>query len=448
MIAQHHVIVNQVRFRRRKPPRNTTRIQQLGNTTNDYLARIKRPLLALKERIVKKQVFDININTRLSSSKEADAKATAVSTTHREGLDKPALEVAAPVLSLDPHMSNIPAEIRLNIWRMCWEPRTVEVHPYINDRELDDIALFASTTFRSTTPPPATLHICSESRIETLKYYSLVFAARSKFPEVYFNFDLDRLYIREADMFRGLSFATTFSARDLKRIRHLAISDRYIQYLMGERQRNPSPQNDIRSLACLLLQSKGRNHMSGVNIWESLEQLDIVIDNKKGQRDDRICSWIREGIFVCAHCVLVELKASFDQWPDGPRPTIKACASSFRRVQMNSETPEIGKIIQRNGHLIFSPCCRLRPGELLEALRRLENPPDRPQWVSVVRILGLQIGRYPGSLPCRCRLENYILSEGLSPYGSRFYAFNRRDGGELGRLCKKWLRYTPFIEPR
>jgi hypothetical protein len=33
---------------------------------------------------------------------------------------------------------DLPTELRLQIWRSCWEPRMVEVHCHINDRDQDE----------------------------------------------------------------------------------------------------------------------------------------------------------------------------------------------------------------------------------------------------------------------------------------------------------------------
>jgi hypothetical protein len=79
----------------------------------------------------------------------------------------------------------LPAELLHEIWSLCWEPRIVEVHPHTNDEIQDKIELFSSDTYRSTAKPPVTLFICRQSRIDTLRYYTLSFAAYKQEPQVY-----------------------------------------------------------------------------------------------------------------------------------------------------------------------------------------------------------------------------------------------------------------------
>lgn len=439
----HHTIVNTVRMPKRK--KRARQNSSLGKRTLDYLAKFKRPFLELKGRISETKIFHIKLNSR--SPRTTGKKAgVEVSVVDLESLENgTASKVNTPIPSLDPNRSSLPTELRLKIWRMCWEPRTVEVHHCVNDKAAEEVMPFSSTTFRSAARLPVTLHICKESRSETLRHYSLAFAARNKPPEIYFNFNLDRLYVREADMYRGPAFCATFPPLDLMRLKHLAIPDRYIQHLIGERQRRPSLQLDSRPLSSLLLESRTSYSLSIPNLWQSLEELDIVIDDDKRQRHDRINSWVKEGVYVCAHCVLAELQTSFNAWPDSPPVTPRARTTRGKRLEFNPGPPEHKPIIQREGYVIFMPCCRLRPDELLETLRELDNPPDKPKWATFSRVFGIHDQNLPESMPCRCRLENYLLSEGLTSYSTR-WAFKGKNGGELGRLCKKWLQYIPFNE--
>ena len=425
----------------------------LGHKAIECLAKIKVPFQVIKGKVVEKQVFKFNSRLNRTSSQKTEVEVTVIEAIQTESCEDSAeseaeAETEVSGVSLDPYRSNLPAELRLKIWRMCWEPRTVEVHPYINDREQDNYELFSSTSHRSATALPVTLHVCSESRFETLKHYTLTFAAKSQPPQVYFNFNLDRLYLREADMYRGESFTDTFAEADLKRLQRLAIPDRYIQHLLGERARRLSLQTEGRPLCNLLFETRAKYRPAFRSPWQALQELDVMIDDDNRQRDDRVCSWVKEGLFVCAHCLVVELRSSLNGWADGPVIHLEARDMDDTRIEMNPAPPERKPIVQRDGHLIYMPCCRLRPDELLVSLRLMDNPPDKPKWINYVNMLGIQIRKFPTDMPCRCRLESYLLSENLTPFTSRFYNFNRRELGELGRLCKKWLPLTEFHRDR
>jgi hypothetical protein len=106
--------------------------------------------------------------------------------------------------------ADLPAELRLLIWRSCWEPRIVELYSWMTDEAQDSVSLLSSDVYRSTSKPPQTLFICRESRYETLKHYKRSFAALYKEPTVYFNFEIDTLYLRNADVLRFYNFSLTF----------------------------------------------------------------------------------------------------------------------------------------------------------------------------------------------------------------------------------------------
>jgi hypothetical protein len=123
----------------------------------------------------------------------------------------------------------LPAELRHEIWSLCWEPRTVEVHPYTNDEIQDKIELFSSDTYRSTAELPKTLFICRTSRIDTLKYYKLSFAAYNQAPQVYFNFQIDELCVKHPELARFQQFFLMFPHEDLSKLQHLRISENIMQ---------------------------------------------------------------------------------------------------------------------------------------------------------------------------------------------------------------------------
>lgn len=431
MYAQHYTLVNQV-----NPPKRRSRTRQRLRSSTNYCLAIIKPLLSLKERIIN-QILG-NTNTNVPTRKEAGTTVTVVDITQGESPGEPGSEIEAQVPSLDRRRSKLPLEVRLQIWRLCWVPRLVEVHHYVHDRVLDDRRRFDSNTFRSASRPPATLQVCRESRIETLKHYSLAFAARSNaLPEVYFNFNLDRLYIKEADMLTNSPLTSMFLVRDVRRVQVLALPDCYIQQLMRERQIAPEL-----SLAFLLFRTSFSD-LRGPYFWESLREIDIVIDVSR-QRDDRVNSWVTESYFICAHCVIDHLKQSISYWPNGPKISVEGYNYPFEHIEIDPQPPALKPIIKQRSHFVYKACCRLRSAELLTSLRRLENPPKKPKWLLL--IFGSQLWTCQNCMPCRCRLESFILSQGLGLYDSVYNGSSTCcDVGELGGLCKKWLNHTRFL---
>ncbi|KAK7753683.1 hypothetical protein SLS62_004305 [Diatrype stigma] len=80
--------------------------------------------------------------------------------------------------------SQLPAELRLEIWRLSCSERVVEV--FYNSEE--DRCL-------TTSRPPAILHTCRESRNEGLRIFKNSFGTNSHEPNIYFCPYLDTLYL-------------------------------------------------------------------------------------------------------------------------------------------------------------------------------------------------------------------------------------------------------------
>ncbi|KAJ2997359.1 hypothetical protein NUW58_g669 [Xylaria curta] len=78
----------------------------------------------------------------------------------------------------------LPAELRLQIWRLSCHRRVVEVS---YDPEEDRCTTTASV--------PAVLHACHESRSEALRMYKKSFGTMSHEPRIYFHRELDTLYL-------------------------------------------------------------------------------------------------------------------------------------------------------------------------------------------------------------------------------------------------------------
>jgi len=85
----------------------------------------------------------------------------------------------------------LPVELRLHIWNVAREPRIVEVRFYHDRRK---------NKHKYITQQPVLLQVCQQSRKEALKWYQKVFRSRWAlnrvgFDSVYFDFDLDILFI-------------------------------------------------------------------------------------------------------------------------------------------------------------------------------------------------------------------------------------------------------------
>ncbi|CAJ2513789.1 Uu.00g019080.m01.CDS01 [Anthostomella pinea] len=78
----------------------------------------------------------------------------------------------------------LPAELRLDIWRLSCHQRVVEV---FYDSEQDQCT--------TTATPPAVLHACHESRLEALRIYKMSFGTKTHEPRIYFCHDMDTLYL-------------------------------------------------------------------------------------------------------------------------------------------------------------------------------------------------------------------------------------------------------------
>lgn len=86
----------------------------------------------------------------------------------------------------------LPTEIRLKIWLLAAEePRTVHLKCQKEAYSYGTGQRFFAKSFTSTTPPPAVLHVCRESRSETLSEYKLSFATPHTPGQVYIAYERD-----------------------------------------------------------------------------------------------------------------------------------------------------------------------------------------------------------------------------------------------------------------
>lgn len=136
---------------------------------------------------------------------------------------------------------NLPSELRLRIWQHTWKSRTISVedwhadhgntdvpNPAYNERrtrtmlprpQWEQEGLYQDprlmevfnetldpadrpkilTITSSSSPLPVSLWTTSESREETLRHYTLCFGVEGGLTRVYFNFNLDTLYLNAKD---------------------------------------------------------------------------------------------------------------------------------------------------------------------------------------------------------------------------------------------------------
>jgi hypothetical protein len=90
------------------------------------------------------------------------------------------------------HFQSLPSELRLRIWGFALAvPRDVDIacNTGIIQRGVPRTAKY----FHSSTPPPALLHVCHESRFEGLKIYSPCFQTESSPRYIYVSFSQDTI---------------------------------------------------------------------------------------------------------------------------------------------------------------------------------------------------------------------------------------------------------------
>ncbi|KAI0542966.1 hypothetical protein GGR58DRAFT_3469 [Xylaria digitata] len=110
--------------------------------------------------------------------------------------------------------ARLPTELRLQIWRSSCHRRVVDV--YYDSKKCRCI---------TTATVPAVLQTCHESRCEALRIYKRSFGTVSHEPRIYFNRDIDTLYIPRPSFMGYDDSSRSFAdlIRDADYIVHLAI---------------------------------------------------------------------------------------------------------------------------------------------------------------------------------------------------------------------------------
>jgi hypothetical protein len=120
----------------------------------------------------------------------------------------------------------LPAELRLMIWAAALPgPRLVDVKFHFTDEG----SRFGSLPMRCTsrTPPPAILGVCSESREEALKKYSLCFTMWGGEATIYFDVEVDNLFItcnEPMDLLSSLHIVGGLAIPSFQGLRHLTLA--------------------------------------------------------------------------------------------------------------------------------------------------------------------------------------------------------------------------------
>lgn len=135
-----------------------------------------------------------------------------------------------PTTTTPPHdfplFSKLPTELRVMIWREVLPgPRLVEA----NFQFEDNVYRFGSAPMycMSRTSPPALLSVCYESREEALKKYSLCFAMEAEQPRIYFDMNVDNLFITcddPMDLLTALDAAGGLAMPSFTKLRHLTLA--------------------------------------------------------------------------------------------------------------------------------------------------------------------------------------------------------------------------------
>jgi hypothetical protein len=126
----------------------------------------------------------------------------------------------------------LPLELRLKIWQtMLPGPRTVNIQYKMKYDEFDGKKVSSFTGWTSFDPVPVALHVCQESREESLKRYQTSFGSYFHASKIYFDFSKDILRfgaddgssknIYLLDIFLGGGY---HGANDVEKVRSMIVS--------------------------------------------------------------------------------------------------------------------------------------------------------------------------------------------------------------------------------
>jgi len=126
----------------------------------------------------------------------------------------------------------LPLELRLKIWQtMLPGPRTVNIRYQMKYDSFNGKTISSFTGWTSPDPVPVGLHVCQESREESLKHYQKSFGSYFHASKIYFDFSRDTLRfgaddgssknIYLLDIFLGGGY---HGANDVEKVRSMIVS--------------------------------------------------------------------------------------------------------------------------------------------------------------------------------------------------------------------------------
>ncbi|KAH6717012.1 hypothetical protein BKA61DRAFT_733216 [Leptodontidium sp. MPI-SDFR-AT-0119] len=124
--------------------------------------------------------------------------------------ERKASKMPAPLKSFT-LFPKLPTEIRIMIWDLTLEARTVEIQ------------WTETCGFFTRVPPPKALRVCRDSRDAVKSKYPLCFGNVIYPPSITFNFSLDTLYVDQDFQHQALHFLASLSTEEISKIQYLAV---------------------------------------------------------------------------------------------------------------------------------------------------------------------------------------------------------------------------------
>lgn len=201
--------------------------------TNKLLAADERGESPSPDVKLDSQLPDSRLETSVVSEQDERCTTLTINLKHQKDIQIPKEQPEGKAPGVCQHdntttttkasFNTLPAEIRVKIYKMSWEPRRVTLarswlagpedlldyafHSRTEGRNIYDFFEDGevTTVSRSTAKPPVSLWINQESRYETLRYYEIAFACpKNGSSHVYFNFQIDELEIRRHGDLQGI----------------------------------------------------------------------------------------------------------------------------------------------------------------------------------------------------------------------------------------------------
>lgn len=193
------------------------------------------------------QLPDSQFETSVVSEQDERSTTLTINLKHQKDLNPPKEQPEGKASDVCQHEINttttkasfntLPAELRVKIYKMSWQPRRVTLarswlagpddlldyafHSRTEGRNIYDFFEDGevTTVSKSTAQLPVSLWVNQESRYETLRYHEIAFACpKNGSSHVYFNFQIDELEIRRHGNLQGI-----ITGEDLARVKALVV---------------------------------------------------------------------------------------------------------------------------------------------------------------------------------------------------------------------------------